>query len=196
MCEGWPFGELRAGAYRVVLCDPPWSFRTYSAKGLGKSPQRHYACALVMWATAPMLPQAVETMDAWGFDYRSMGTWAKRSRTGAAWHMGTGYVYRSASEPWLFGATGRPRQLVRNVRNLIVAPVREHSRKPPEMHAALEAMFEGPRCELFARESRPGWDTWGNEARKFDGADGPGRAVEADGGGAREAATLAAAGTG
>ena len=175
----------------MILCDPPWRFVTYSAKGLRKSPQRHYACAsladiqalpvrelahpegcaLLVWATAPMLPQAVETVDAWGFDYRTMGAWAKRSKTGNAWAFGTGYVYRSALEPYLFAAIGRPRQFVRNVRNLIVAPVREHSRKPEDMRAQLEAMFEGPRCELFARESRPGWDTWGNERTKFDDRD-------------------------
>ena len=60
---------------------------------------------------------------------------------------------------------------MRNVRNLIVAPVREHSRKPAEMHAALEAMFEGPCAELFARgPARPGWDLWGDEVGKFEAA--------------------------
>jgi N6-adenosine-specific RNA methylase IME4 len=188
---GWPFGDLRPGHFRVVLADPPWTFRTYSPRGLGKSPQRHYrcedlewikalpvadlahpdGCALVLWATAPMLPQAVETLAAWGFAFKSAGSWAKQSRTGAKWHFGTGYTYRSAAEFWLLGTRGRPVQTSRAVRNLIVAPVREHSRKPDQMHMDLEAMYAGPRCELFARgPARPGWELWGDEASRFEAA--------------------------
>ena len=187
----WPFGQLRPAQYRVILADPPWTFRTWSDKGLGKSAQRHYACAgpealralpvrelahpegctLALWATAPLLPDAVATLEAWGFAFKTAGAWAKRSRTGAAWAFGTGYLLRSAAEFFLLGTLGRPRQRVRNVRNLIVAPVREHSRKPAAMHAALEAMFEGPCAELFARgPARPGWDLWGDEVGKFEAA--------------------------
>jgi N6-adenosine-specific RNA methylase IME4 len=50
----------------------------------------------------------------------------------------------------------------------VVAPVREHSRKPEELYTEIERLFEGPRCELFARERRPGWDAWGLEAGKFN----------------------------
>jgi N6-adenosine-specific RNA methylase IME4 len=57
------------------------------------------------------------------------------------------------------------------VRNLIVSAVREHSRKPDEMRANLEAMYDGPRCELFARgPARPGWELWGDEVGKFEAA--------------------------
>jgi N6-adenosine-specific RNA methylase IME4 len=48
-----------------------------------------------------------------------------------------------------------------------VAPVREHSRKPEKMRRDIEALWEGPYAELFARESADGWDTWGNQAGKF-----------------------------
>ena len=183
----WPFEGLTPGAYRVLLVDPPWRFRLYSEKGENKSPQNHYSCmtmddiarlpvgalahpegcALMMWATAPMLPDAVRVMDAWGFTYKSAGAWAKRSKTGAAWAFGTGYCFRSAAEFFLLGTRGRPAQMVRNVRNLIVAPVREHSRKPDDMHVMCEALWEGPRAELFARETKPDWDVWGNQTDLF-----------------------------
>ncbi|HYH39891.1 MAG TPA: MT-A70 family methyltransferase [Azospirillum sp.] len=183
----WPFGDLTPLRYGVILADPPWYFRNYSESGEGKNPTAHYACmaldaikalpvsqlaapdcACLMWATAPMLPQAIETMQAWGFTFKSAGAWAKQSSTGNAWAFGTGYCYRSAAEFWLLGTIGQPCQKVRNVRNLIVAPVREHSRKPDQMRSDIEALWDGPYCELFARESAPGWDSWGNQVGKFD----------------------------
>ena len=183
----WEFGSLPRGSFRVILCDPPWRFSLYSAKGERKSPQAHYdcmplaeiqalpvldlahpeGCALVMWATAPMLTQAIQTMAAWGFTYKTMGVWGKQSSTGNALAFGAGYIFRSAAEPYLVGSRGKPRQLVRNVRNLIMAPVREHSRKPDEMRANIEKLWHGPYLELFAREAAPGWDRWGREMDKF-----------------------------
>lgn len=182
----WPFGDLRPLSYRCILADPPWRFANWSAKGERKNPVGHYACmpldaikalpvarlaaadcACVMWATAPMLPQAIETLAAWGFAFKSAGAWAKQSSTGGKWAFGTGYCYRSAAEFWLLGTIGKPQQLVRNVRNLIVAPVREHSRKPDEMRRAIESLWDGPYVELFAREPTPGWAAWGNEADHF-----------------------------
>ena len=173
--------------YRVILADPPWSFKTFSDKGLGKSPQQHYGCmtlddiinmpvdqladpagcVLILWATAPMMPQALTTMLAWGFGYKTMGAWAKQSSTGKKWSFGTGFVYRSAAEFWLYGTIGKPKQKVRNVRNLVVAPVREHSRKPEQMRRNIEALWDGPYLELFSRETACGWDSWGNETSKF-----------------------------
>lgn len=187
--ESWPFGALRRRWYSTILADPPWAFELHSERGEGKAPQHHYGCmdlaaiqalpvaalaapeaaVCVMWATAPMLPAAIATLHAWGFRYSTAGVWAKRSRTGASWAFGTGYVFRSAAEFFLVGTRGRPELRARNVRNLIVAPVRQHSRKPDELREAVERLFPGPRCELFARESAPGWDAWGNETGKFDG---------------------------
>ncbi len=187
--EPSPFQSLPEGRARVIMCDPPWHFANYSAKGEHKNPLGHYdcmaladiqalpvreladpeGCALVMWATAPMLPQAVDTMRAWGFDFVSAGAWAKQSKTGQKWAFGTGYAYRSAVEFWLLGSVGKPKFRSRSIRNLIVAPVREHSRKPETMRTMCEKQFDGPRIELFARESAPGWLVWGNQTSKFDG---------------------------
>jgi N6-adenosine-specific RNA methylase IME4 len=177
----WPFGELAPLRYGVILADPPWAYKLYSAKGEAKSAQAHYPCmgqdelaalpvdklaapdcALLMWATAPMIREAIALMTAWGFTYKTMGPWAKQSSTGAAWAFGTGYCFRSAAEFFLLGTLGRPKVRSRSVRNLIVAPVREHSRKPDQLHAMAEALYAGPYVELFARERRPGWDVWGN----------------------------------
>ncbi len=173
--------------YGCILADPPWRFVNYSPAGEVKNPLAHYQCmnldaikalpvghlaapncALVMWATAPLLPAAIDTMAAWGFTFKSAGAWAKQSSTGGKWAFGTGYCYRSAAEFYLLGTIGRPQQLVRNVRNLIVAPVREHSRKPDAMRADLERLWPGQRLELFGRQQSPGWDVWGNETGKFN----------------------------
>jgi N6-adenosine-specific RNA methylase IME4 len=182
-----PFADLPEFEARVILADPPWRFDNFSAKGEAKNPVAHYdcmtladiqalpvrelanpaGCALVMWATAPMLPQAIETMAAWGFKFISAGAWAKQSSTGQKWAFGTGYCYRSAVEFWLLGRVGKPKFRSRSIRNLIVAPVREHSRKPDVMRANIEAQFAGPYVELFAREAAAGWRSWGNETGKF-----------------------------
>jgi N6-adenosine-specific RNA methylase IME4 len=184
------FQNLRPLSYSVILADPPWSFKIYSSKGAKKSPQAQYSCmdlpaikalpvaklaapnaVCIMWATAPMLPQALETMAAWGVTYKTSGAWAKQSSTGEKWAFGTGYLFRSAAEFFLLGTIGSPKSLAKNIRNLIIAPVREHSRKPDEMHERIERQFSGPYVELFARQQRPGWDCWGNQTNHFEAAE-------------------------
>lgn len=186
----WPFGDLIPLRYQTILLDPPWYFKNYSAKGEKKNPNAHYdcmsidelralpvghlaapACALTMWSTAPFLVESIELLRHWGFEYKSMGCWAKQSSTGKKWQFGTGYGYRSACEPWLLGTLGNPKRISRSVRNLIMAPVRDHSRKPDQMRLDLERLWPGPRCELFARQRHPGWDCWGLEVDKFSASE-------------------------
>ena len=93
-----------------------------------------------------------------------------RNSTGDKWAFGTGYIFRSAAELFLIGTRGKPAQKVRNERNLIAAPVREHSRKPDAMYTKIEALWDGPYVELFSRSSRPCWHSWGAEAGKFKAA--------------------------
>ena len=184
----WPFSSLRPRGFDLILVDPPWRFENFSARGELKNRILHYDCmsldalmalpvakladancALIMWSTWPMLPQALDLMRTWNFVYKSGGCWAKQSKTGAAWAFGTGYILRGACEPFIFGTRGDPKRVSKSERNLIVAPVREHSRKPDAMHETLERLFPNARrCELFARASRPGWQAWGNEVGKFD----------------------------
>ena len=185
--EPSPFAELPMHNARVVLSDPPWRFMNFSAKGEKKNPIAHYncmplaeiqalpvrdladptGCALIMWTTAPMLPQGIETMAAWGFKFISAGAWAKQSSTGKKWAFGPGYCYRSAAEFWLLGKIGKLEYRSHSIRNLIVAPTREHSRKPDEMRRNIEAQFPGPYLELFGREAAAGWTIWGEQADKF-----------------------------
>lgn len=189
MGDTWPFGDLRMFGYGAIIADPPWYFRNFSVKGEAKNPVAHYACmdtaaiaalpvgqlaapdcALFMWATAPMLPDAIELLRAWGFTFKSAGAWAKRSSTDTAWAFGTGYCFRSAAEFYLLGTIGKPAVRSRSIRNLIVAPTREHSRKPDNLRDDVEALYAGPYAELFAREQRPGWDAWGNQTEHFGAA--------------------------
>jgi N6-adenosine-specific RNA methylase IME4 len=118
-------------------------------------------CLLILWATQTHLPQALAVLAAWGFTYKSAGTWAKQSRTGRAWAFGTGYLLRSAAEFFLVGTRGRVQQTAHDARNLIVAPVREHSRKPDAIYELIERTWPGPYVELFATHPRVGWVSWG-----------------------------------
>ena len=120
-------------------------------------------CALAMWATFPMLPDALRVMAAWGFAYKSGGAWGKTTKAGGP-AFGTGYIYRSVAELWLLGTRGSPKVLSHSVRNLILAERQEHSRKPGQMQDDLEKLYAGPYLELFARRPRVGWTTWGLEA--------------------------------
>jgi|GEM_PF-438472 len=182
----WPFGALQPGRYGVILADPPWRFLNRTSAGEVKNPIAHYPCmtiaelaalpvsrlaapdcALVMWATAPLLDRAIELLRAWGFTFKSAGAWAKQSSTGQKWTFGTGYIFRSAAEFYVVGTIGKPRVQSRSIRNLIAAPVREHSRKPDQMHQDVEALYAGPYAELFSRQRRPGWETWGNDIDRF-----------------------------
>lgn len=176
-------------SYGCILADPPWAFKLYSAKGAKKSAQAQYECmdadalkrfaqdinlhhitapncGMLMWATFPMLPQAVELMAAWGFRYVSGGAWAKADATGV--DFGTGYWYRNAADLWLLGTRGKPPIRSRRERNLVLARRGRHSAKPANLHDQAERMFEGPYLELFARERRPGWSTYGNEIGGFN----------------------------
>lgn len=187
----WPFGTLSPGHYGLIYADPPWRFANYSAKGEAKNPVAHYPCmrfddiarlpvsrlaapdcAMVMWATAPLLDKAIALLGLWGFTFKSAGAWAKQTSTGNAWAFGTGYVFRSAAEFYLVGTIGKPRVQSRSIRNLVVAPTREHSRKPDRLLTDIEALYAGPRVELFARQRRPGWDAWGNDVDRFPGGEG------------------------
>jgi N6-adenosine-specific RNA methylase IME4 len=82
--------------------------------------------------------------------------------------IGLGKTTRKGSEQCFFGKRGNPRVLAHDVREVILAPIREHSRKPDEVFRRIERFCAGPYLDLFGRESRPGWDVWGNEAGKFD----------------------------
>ena len=125
-------------------------------------------CALFLWAVAPLLPEALHVMTAWGFQYKTIAfTWAKTTRDGRP-AIGMGYWTRAGAEVCLLGVRGRPKRLDRGVRQLIVEPRREHSRKPDRVAADVERLVGGPYLELFARTRRPGWTCVGDQLDRFN----------------------------
>jgi N6-adenosine-specific RNA methylase IME4 len=133
-------------------------------------------CALFMWTCWPILQRSFRILDAWGFTYKTCAfSWMKADpytlfaddKTPFA---GMGYWTRANTEPCLLATRGRPKRVHADVRQAIIAPRRQHSRKPDCVHDRVERLVGGPYLELFARQSRPGWTTWGNQATKFDGA--------------------------
>ena len=174
--------------YSVIYADPPWEFKVYSGKGKQRSAERHYDtmslddiaalpvealaaenCALFMWAVFPELPGALELIKAWGFNYKTAAhVWVKQNRSGEGLFTGMGYWTRANAEVCLLATRGSPMRLAMDVHQVIMAPVREHSRKPDEAAPRIERLLAGPYLELFAREQRPGWATWGNEIERGD----------------------------
>lgn len=130
-------------------------------------------CALFMWISWPMLPHALGIIDVWGFVYKTCGfAWFKGEALpmfpeDMRGQMGCGYWTRANSEACLLATRGKPKRLNADVRQAILEPRREHSRKPDCVHERIERLVSGPYCELFARARRPGWDCWGNQVDKF-----------------------------
>jgi N6-adenosine-specific RNA methylase IME4 len=165
--------------YNAILADPGWRFKVRDRKtGLSRSADVHYAtastedicaipvariatedCVLLLWATVPMLPGALEVMAAWGFAYKSSFVWVKDK-------IGLGFWNRNQHELLLLGTRGRiqapPPGLRRS--SVIQAARRKHSQKPDEVYELVERYFPLlPRVELFARAPRENWDGWGLE---------------------------------
>ncbi len=183
-----PFSNLRPFGYNIIHADPAWPFENYSAKGESRNPRRHYStmaipqikalpvgdlvagdCACFLWVVDSLLDQGMDTLRAWGFRYTTVAfTWAKRTKLDTGWHMNTGYYTRGNPEMCLLGMMGRLERQSKAVRQLIVEPVREHSRKPDRVADDIVRLFgDLPRVELFARTRRPGWDAWGNQVDHF-----------------------------
>jgi N6-adenosine-specific RNA methylase IME4 len=206
--ESHCFAHLRRNHYGVILADPPWRFEVWNGekavkrragRGTNVAAAVHYQtmaaqelaalavadlaaehCALFMWVTWPVLPQAMRLIGEWGFTYKTCAfAWTKAHAgqielfsdelTG---QMGMGYWTRANTEPCLLATRGKPRRLHADVRQSIISPRREHSRKPDCVHGRIERLVAGPYLELFARRSRPGWDSFGDQKTKFDGVAG------------------------
>jgi N6-adenosine-specific RNA methylase IME4 len=187
--------------YGVILADPEWRFEPYSrATGLDRAADNHYPtssldviksrdvgsiaaddCVLFLWATAPMLPQALEVMTAWGFAYKTHAIWRKAEHvSGRHQHgglvLGTGYWFRNGHELLLVGTRGNvpaPAQGTQRA-SMFDAPPRQHSAKPVEAYDLIEFYFPNlPKIELNARSKREGWDAWGLEAPEANAAGVP-----------------------
>lgn len=175
-------------SFATILCDPPWRFATYSDAGKGRSPEQHYDCmslaeikalpvadvaakdsVLLLWATDPLLPRALEVIEAWGFTYKTVGFyWAKLGR-GMKPSIGMGYWTRANCEQCLLATRGKPKRLSAGVERLILARRGVHSAKPQAIYDRVERLLPGPYLEMFSRYARPGWSHWGNEVGKTGG---------------------------
>ena len=172
--------ELPGKRYGVILADPEWRFEPYSRDtGMDRAADNHYPttatdticqrdvgsisaddCVLFLWATVPMLPDALRVMSAWGFEYKSHAIWAKDK-------IGTGYWFRNQHELLLVGTRGRIPAPAMGTQwpSLIEAPVGRHSEKPENVYELIETYFPSlPKIELNARNARDSWDCWGYEA--------------------------------
>lgn len=173
--------------YDLILADPPWNWKAYSAKGEDRSAKNHYPVmslqdikdmpigelanknsVLLMWATDPLLDRAIEVIKAWGFKYKTIGFyWAKKNKKSDTFFMGNGYYTRANPEICLLATRGKGlTRMDKGVPRLIVAPIGRHSEKPLETQLRTERLFgEVSRLEMFARCRLPGWDAFGNEVQ-------------------------------
>ncbi len=122
---------------------------------------------LYLWVPNALLPDGLRVMAAWGFDYKTNIVWEKVRKDGGPDGRGVGFYFRNVTELLLFGTRGRNNRTLapgRRQVNFIATRKREHSRKPDEQYALIEACSPGPYLELFARGRRANWIGWGNQA--------------------------------
>jgi len=179
-----------ASKFGTVLADPPWQFQNrtgkvapehrrlnrYSTMTLDdiKALPVSAACAdtahLYLWVPNALLPDGLAVMAAWGFSYKSNLVWHKVRKDGGPDGRGVGFYFRNVTELLLFGVRGKQARTLapgRSQVNFIATRKREHSRKPDEAYALIEACSAGPFLEMFARGTRPGWSAWGDQAAHY-----------------------------
>ena len=165
--------------YQIIYADPPWR---YDDRGCQGTMANHYSgmklkdicgleikgiaddnCVLFLWATYPMLREALQVIESWGFVYKSIGfQWLKLNSKALTPFYGLGRWTRGNTEPCLLATKGKPKRVSASVFQLIQTPRRKHSQKPDEARdKIIELMGDLPRIELFAREKTPGWDAIG-----------------------------------
>lgn len=173
--------------FKTVLADPPWRFMNRTGKmapehrrlsrygtmsieeisalpvaGLVE-PTAH----LYMWVPNALLPEGLQVMKSWGFNYKSNIVWHKLRKDGGSDGRGVGFYFRNVTEIILFGTRGKNARTLapgRRQVNYIGTRKREHSRKPDEQYGLIESCSPGPFLELFGRGTRPRWTTWGDQA--------------------------------
>ncbi len=192
MADG-PLAGLRRLHYGVIYADPPWSFKTYSNADQGTVPHRteeapyqsmtreellalpvaeitRKDCILHLWTISSHMDQALELGAAWGFTFKSLGlVWVKTQKGDPETpKMGMGKWFRQEAEVCLLFTKGKPGRTGMGVRQVIMEPAREHSRKPDAGYERVEALSGGPYVEFFSRSDRPGWDAMGDQKGKFN----------------------------
>ena len=172
--------------YNIIYADPPWKFKVWreGMKGNKRSASRHYSvmeykdllsmpietlasedCCLFLWCINPMLPEALNLIKQWGFEYKTVAfTWVKRNKIADSWFWGLGYWTRANAELCLLATKGNPKRVSKGVHSLVETRIQEHSKKPDIVRDRIVQLCgDLPRIELFARQKVDGWDCWGNE---------------------------------
>ena len=172
--------------YQIIYADPPWRYNARKnpdtkfgggAEGqyplmtmdeIKALPVKELAdknCALFLWTTFPYLDQQIKLFEHWGFDYKTLGfSWVKTNPKNDKPFFGVGYYAKSNCEVCLMGIKGKMKPISNKVSSVVIAPRREHSRKPDEVRERIVELFgDLPRIELFARQKTEGWDVFGNE---------------------------------
>lgn len=169
--------------FNIILADPAWSYKDKCHAGqrgasykydvtdtesICRIPVSSIAakdCVLFMWSTMPMLPDALQVMEAWGFKYKTVAfVWVKSNKKSDTDFFGMGNWTRANAEACLLGVKGKPKRINASIRQVIRRPILSHSEKPPEVRdRIIQLMGDLPRVELFARTKTPGWSVWGNE---------------------------------
>lgn len=177
-------------AFSTILADPPWQFQNRTGKMAPEHKRLNrygtmdlesikalpvsQVCAdtahLYLWVPNALLPEGLAVLQAWGFQYKSNLVWHKIRKDGGPDGRGVGFYFRNVTELVLFGVRGKNARTLapgRSQVNFLATQKREHSRKPDEFYAIVESCSPGPYLEMFARGSRPGWTTWGNQADEY-----------------------------
>lgn len=171
--------------YDIIYADPPWRCQMWSKKGEGRSAESHYPTmikeeieqlpipkisannsVLFLWVTAPCLEQGLALIKKWGYTYKTFGfSWVKTNKNNSNPFIGLGYYTRANTEICLLATKGKPlKRISRSVRQVILSPIEQHSKKPNQVRERITDLFgDLPRIELFARQHSEGWDCWGNE---------------------------------
>lgn len=182
--------------YGTIIADPPWAYQSASkhsrtltgyvsyrddvdtlypvltTKELCALPVGELAApdsVLLLWATGPFMPEALEVAASWGFTFKTLIYWGKLNSKGGVHGGGVGYWFRGAAEPVIVACRGKSYRTKEP--GLLLTPKLAHSAKPPWLHEVSERHFPGPYLELFGRRERSGWTVLGDEAPGYEGED-------------------------
>ena len=190
-----PYADFRASVgdrkFRTVLADPPWQFINRTGKvapehrrltrydtmttaeicDLPVARAVEEPAHLYLWVPNALLPNGLQVLKAWGFEYKSNIVWHKLRKDGGSDGRGVGFYFRNVTEILLFGVRGKNARTLNPGRtqvNYIGTRKREHSRKPDEQYPLIEGCSSGPYLELFARGPRVGWTGWGMQSDDYE----------------------------
>lgn len=168
--------------YDIIYADPPWQYRnmgniqatanshydTMTQKEINNLPVSKLAkdnSILFLWATFPKIQEALDTIKAWGFEYKTACfVWIKKNKNGSNF-FGVGWYTKSNAEVCLIATKGKAPKQSNKVSQIVETIREEHSKKPQQVRDKIvEFCGDLPRIELFASQSVAGWDCWGNEA--------------------------------